>query len=86
MDTLRQRKAVGWNIWGPNSGGGESVYLMDGTVYRVVYGDESPLPLGAEHVAASWPAATYVTQFGHHPNHARAVAAVRAILDGTAPG
>ena len=75
------RTATGqWSLWGPNSGGGASVYLCGDVVHLVVYGDESPLPLGAEHVSTSLPVDVYLKTYAALPQHARAVADIQTRL------
>jgi hypothetical protein len=84
---LSKRAEHRFSIWGPNSGGGQTVILVEGRLYDVVYGDESRKPGGAEEVRASYAPAEYAALFGAHPMHARVVAHLRALglLAGSTP-
>ena len=64
-------------IWGPNSGGGQTVLLYSGNLYDTAYGDESQLPGGAEVVRAVYTPTEYATLFANHPPHAAAIAYLR---------
>jgi hypothetical protein len=66
-----------FELWGPNSGGGQRIVLHDGRLYDVVYGDESRLPGGAEHVRAVYTPSEMITLFGASPLHAPVVAYLR---------
>jgi hypothetical protein len=80
FEQVARTATASWSIWGPNSGGGESLYLCQDVVHVVVYGDESPLPQGGEHVLRSLPAEVFVTSYAEADRYRHAVAGIRAAL------
>lgn len=60
-----------WPLWGPNSGGGESVLVQGARVFVVAYGDATPE--GTEQRREYTPA-EFVRAFGGDPRAAAAIA------------
>ncbi len=77
FSAIAQKAERSFSIWGPNSGGGQSVLLVEGMLYDVVYGDESRLPGGAEQVISGATPGEYAARVGNDPRHAAVLAYLR---------
>lgn len=72
---LSARAEQRFTLWGPNSGGGAFVLLVDGVLYEVAYGDETRLPGGAETVVASYSRADFLRLFAGYADRRREIVA-----------
>ncbi len=63
-------------LWGPCSGGGESIVVRNARVFVVGYGDASSLPGGAEELR-EYAVAEFVRSYGADPRAAPAIELLR---------
>ncbi len=77
---IARRAQREWPLWGPNSGGGETVYLVDGRVYWVAYGDAAQTPSGAEEIVCVATPPEFVARYGAYDKVATVVADLKALV------